>query len=317
MPSSVRARRTSRPAAAEQRHLVPPRGEAAEDLVQVNLGAAGLRILAVLPVDDQDPHSECVPSCRASASSTPFTKRALCGAAEALGERAPLPGSRRAAASRRSQQLRRRQPQHRRARWRRGARVASSSVTLGERRDRARRCRAGERAHDQRAGERALLGADGEVVPDRSATRSSVAARRAGPTHTAPAARAARRARLSLIAVSGIEPIEEVGHLERGEGGIPALVAVRAAGARFGLLHRVAREHAEADRDVEVGARVARARATLRPRRSRSAACRRESRRRARRARRSARWRAAAARRGAAPTRPGTQTTSMSSNATP
>jgi hypothetical protein len=31
-------------------------GETAEDLVQVDLGAASLGILAILPVDDEDPH---------------------------------------------------------------------------------------------------------------------------------------------------------------------------------------------------------------------------------------------------------------------
>src|SRR5439155_1643436 len=37
----------------------------------VDLGAAGMRILAVVPVDQQDPHS--APYSRATASSTPFT----------------------------------------------------------------------------------------------------------------------------------------------------------------------------------------------------------------------------------------------------
>ncbi len=50
--------------------------EPAEDLVQVDLGAARLRVLAVLPVDDEDPQSR--PISRASASSTPFTNFALC-----------------------------------------------------------------------------------------------------------------------------------------------------------------------------------------------------------------------------------------------
>jgi hypothetical protein len=49
--------------------------QAAEDLVQMDLGAAGLRVLAILPVDDEEPQSR--PISRASASRTPFTKRAL------------------------------------------------------------------------------------------------------------------------------------------------------------------------------------------------------------------------------------------------
>jgi hypothetical protein len=31
-------------------------GEAAEDLVEVDLGTAGLGVLTILPVDEQDPH---------------------------------------------------------------------------------------------------------------------------------------------------------------------------------------------------------------------------------------------------------------------
>src|SRR5207247_1160370 len=49
----------------------PPPRQAAENLVEVDLGAAGMRILAVVPVDQQDPHS--APYSRATASSTPFT----------------------------------------------------------------------------------------------------------------------------------------------------------------------------------------------------------------------------------------------------
>ena len=78
----TRCRRASRcgsaagPAAAEQRDLVPARREPAEDLVQVDLGAAGLRIVAVLPVDEEQPHY-MRPMRRARASSTPFTNFAL------------------------------------------------------------------------------------------------------------------------------------------------------------------------------------------------------------------------------------------------
>ena len=90
IPSSTRARRTVGPAAAEQAHLVPLRGEPAEDLVQVNLGAAGLRILAVLPVHEQDAHY-IRPMRRASASSTPLTNFALLHACRIARRGAPLP----------------------------------------------------------------------------------------------------------------------------------------------------------------------------------------------------------------------------------
>src|SRR5256886_10437269 len=50
---------------------MPPPGQPAEDFVQVNFRAAGVRVLAVVPVDQQDPHS--APYSRATASSTPFT----------------------------------------------------------------------------------------------------------------------------------------------------------------------------------------------------------------------------------------------------
>ena len=65
------------PARREERDAMTARGEPAEDLVQVDLGAARLRVLAVLPVDDEDPQSR--PISRASASSTPFTNFALVG----------------------------------------------------------------------------------------------------------------------------------------------------------------------------------------------------------------------------------------------
>ena len=64
------------PTAAQQRDLVAGRREPPEDLVQMDLGAAGLRIVAVLPVDEEQPHY-MRPMRRASASSTPFTNFAL------------------------------------------------------------------------------------------------------------------------------------------------------------------------------------------------------------------------------------------------
>ena len=71
-----RARRAARPAAAEQSDLMPARRQPAEDLMQVNLGAARLGIVAVLPVHEKDAHY-IRPMRRANASSTPFTNFAL------------------------------------------------------------------------------------------------------------------------------------------------------------------------------------------------------------------------------------------------
>jgi hypothetical protein len=55
-PIERRSLRRAGPPAAEQGDVMPLRGKSAEDLVQVDLGAAGLRILAILPVDDKDSH---------------------------------------------------------------------------------------------------------------------------------------------------------------------------------------------------------------------------------------------------------------------
>src|SRR5690606_10139037 len=79
------ALRGARPAGNEQRHLVAPRREPAEDLVQVGLGAPRAGVQPVLPVHDEDlqdrPPSRgrrsCGRCCRISASSTPLTKRGL------------------------------------------------------------------------------------------------------------------------------------------------------------------------------------------------------------------------------------------------
>jgi len=51
------ARRATRPAARDEVHLVPPAGNAAEQLVKVNLGTASVWVLPVVPVDQQDSHS--------------------------------------------------------------------------------------------------------------------------------------------------------------------------------------------------------------------------------------------------------------------
>jgi hypothetical protein len=55
-PVECRARRAARPSATEQPDLVPTGRKTAEDLVQVNLGATGLRILTVLPIHEQNAH---------------------------------------------------------------------------------------------------------------------------------------------------------------------------------------------------------------------------------------------------------------------
>src|SRR6185436_14121192 len=65
------APRPARPAARNQIDLVPPSRQPAEQGVQVDLRASGVRVVAVVPVDEQDPHS--APDSRATASSTPLT----------------------------------------------------------------------------------------------------------------------------------------------------------------------------------------------------------------------------------------------------
>src|SRR5215217_2616243 len=74
-------------------------------------------------------------------------------------------------------------------------------------------------------------------------------------SHAYSACRARARARVSTL-VRPIEPLEQVRHLERGDRRVPSLVAMLAARARLGLLHRVRREETEADRDLVLGARV-------------------------------------------------------------
>ena len=71
------ARRAAGPSAAEQRDRVAPRCQPLENLVEVDFRPARERVLATLPVDDQYPQRRA-PMRRARASSTPFTKRALC-----------------------------------------------------------------------------------------------------------------------------------------------------------------------------------------------------------------------------------------------
>src|SRR5687768_6565412 len=68
----------ARPSAAEKGDVMSAARQTAEDLVQMDLGAPALRVFDVLPVDEQKPHYRR-PILRASASSTPFTKRALSG----------------------------------------------------------------------------------------------------------------------------------------------------------------------------------------------------------------------------------------------
>src|SRR5690606_32622141 len=79
------ALRGARPAGNEQRHLVAPRREPAEDLVQVDLRAhrsEGQQDLPVLDegLQDRPPArgpSSCGRCCRIIASSTPLTERGL------------------------------------------------------------------------------------------------------------------------------------------------------------------------------------------------------------------------------------------------
>ena len=76
----LRPRRRAGPAAAEEVDLMPLLRETPEDFMQVDLGATGLWIVAVLPVHEQDPHTTSSPSrpiLRASASRTPLTNFAL------------------------------------------------------------------------------------------------------------------------------------------------------------------------------------------------------------------------------------------------
>jgi hypothetical protein len=51
-----RVRRAAGPSTAQERDFVADPREPSEDLVHVDLGATRLRILAVLPIDEQDPH---------------------------------------------------------------------------------------------------------------------------------------------------------------------------------------------------------------------------------------------------------------------
>jgi hypothetical protein len=55
-PVERRAGRAAGPAPTEQRYLVPASGEAPEDLVEVDLRPAGLGVLTVLPIDEQNAH---------------------------------------------------------------------------------------------------------------------------------------------------------------------------------------------------------------------------------------------------------------------
>ena len=78
------ARRTL-PCADQRDDVVAAAGEAAEDFVQVDLGSAGQRVRAILPIQDEQLQRAspgpavpaALPVRRMSASSTPFTKRGL------------------------------------------------------------------------------------------------------------------------------------------------------------------------------------------------------------------------------------------------
>src|SRR4029077_20794261 len=58
------------PAARDQIDLVSPPRQPAEERVQVNLRPSGMRVLAIVPVDDEDLHN--APDSRATASRTPL-----------------------------------------------------------------------------------------------------------------------------------------------------------------------------------------------------------------------------------------------------
>jgi hypothetical protein len=49
-------RRSTQPGAAEEIDAVPPRDDSAEDFLEVELGAACLRILVILPIENEYPH---------------------------------------------------------------------------------------------------------------------------------------------------------------------------------------------------------------------------------------------------------------------
>ena len=155
------ARRTSRPSAAQQAHLVSLERETPEDLVQVDLGAAGLRILTILPVDDEDAHY-MRPMRRASASSDAVDELRAPGGSVSLGEVHRFlnhHARRRLAAI----QLRGSESQHAALDDAEPleAPVGGDVGELGvERRSAARQL------VDERTGELALVGRDGEVVPD-------------------------------------------------------------------------------------------------------------------------------------------------------
>src|SRR5579859_6683320 len=75
-PVQTGARRAAIPTAAQQGDLVVFRSDAAKDLVEMDFSPTRLRVLAILPVHEQDAHQRR-PVRRASASNTPLTKRAL------------------------------------------------------------------------------------------------------------------------------------------------------------------------------------------------------------------------------------------------
>jgi hypothetical protein len=55
-PVQIRALGSVQPRAAEQIDSMAARDDAAEDFLEVKLGTAGLRILRILPVEDEYPH---------------------------------------------------------------------------------------------------------------------------------------------------------------------------------------------------------------------------------------------------------------------
>ena len=81
----LRARRTIGPSSAQQTDLVPFRGDASEDLVEMDFRAARLRILAILPIHEKNAHLDASHAARERVQHTVYELRALHGSVP-LGE---------------------------------------------------------------------------------------------------------------------------------------------------------------------------------------------------------------------------------------
>ena len=267
-----RARRAARPAAAQQR---APRGRVAARRPKISW-----RWISAPPA--------CGFSRSCQLTSRIRTTAAPCGGRARRARRSRSARSARCRSARRGapppgRRPRRRVAELRARRRRRAARersiapsrsrrqfvvTSASSSSSSPQRD----CTA---PHEHR-GARALVAGDGADRPRGARRRGRAAGRRSRPTRRGPAARArapvrvriaARDRRASQSSSPGLQAVEEVRHLERGERGVPALVAVhRRRRARRACSIVVAGEQAEADRRRSNSARRRRpARATLSP----------------------------------------------------